>query len=166
MRRPTGRFRRWPRGSAGSLKSLDSDGMFDPQTGLLTRDCFFRDLAKAIAEASDRSQPLSIARLTFVGARDERADLDRARLVIRLIRNFDFAASEDDGAIPIVFTQTDLRSAHVVARCIAGSLKNAVASPRSLRPVAAHITLATLKAGDTLDSLMIRVMGSRVVAAE
>lgn len=133
--------------------------MFDPQTGLLTRDCFFRDLSKAIAEAGDRSQPLSIARLTFVGARDERADLDRARLVIRLIRNFDFAASEDDGAIPIVFTQTDLRSAHVVARCIAGSLKNA-------RPVAAHITLATLKAGDTLDSLMIRVMGSRVVAAE
>jgi hypothetical protein len=85
MRRPTGRFRRWPRGSAGSLKSLDSDGMFDPQTGLLTRDCFFRDLAKAIAEASDRSQPLSIARLTFVGARDERADLDRARLVIRVM---------------------------------------------------------------------------------
>jgi len=32
--------------------------------------------------------------------------------------------------------------------------------------VAADVTLATLKAGDTLDSLMLRVMGSRVVAAE
>jgi hypothetical protein len=32
--------------------------------------------------------------------------------------------------------------------------------------IAANVTLATLKAGDTLDSLMLRVMGSRVVAAE
>jgi hypothetical protein len=32
--------------------------------------------------------------------------------------------------------------------------------------VAANVTLATLKAGDTLDSLMARVMDSRVVAAE
>ena len=30
----------------------------------------------------------------------------------------------------------------------------------------ANVTLATLKAADTLDSLMIRVMGSKVVAAE
>jgi len=32
--------------------------------------------------------------------------------------------------------------------------------------LAAHVTLATLKAGDTLDSLLARVTGSRVVAAE
>ena len=30
----------------------------------------------------------------------------------------------------------------------------------------ANVTLATLKAGDTLDSLMQRVLGSRMVAAE
>jgi hypothetical protein len=29
----------------------------------------------------------------------------------------------------------------------------------------ANVTLATLKAGDTLDTLMMRVMGSRIVAA-
>jgi hypothetical protein len=149
------------------LKSLDADGMFDPRTGLLTRDCFFRELSKAIAEASERSQPLSIARLAFDGAQDERTDLDRARLMTRLIRNIDFAVNEDDGAILVVFTQTDLRSAHVVARRIAASLKNAVALPRPPRAAAAaHVTLATLKASDTLDSLIIRVMGSRVVAAE
>jgi hypothetical protein len=32
--------------------------------------------------------------------------------------------------------------------------------------VTANVTLATLKSGDTLDSLMLRVAGSRVVAAE
>jgi hypothetical protein len=149
------------------LKSLDAAGMFDPDTGLLTRDCFWRDLAKAMAEASDRSQALSIARFTFDGPHDERAGLDRARLVTRLIRNIDFATAEEEGAILIAFTQTDLRSAHVVARRIAGTLKNtlaAVARPRET--IAANVTLASLKAADTLDSLMIRVMGSRAVAAE
>jgi hypothetical protein len=149
------------------LKSLDADGMFDPQTGLLTRDCFFRELCKAIAEASDRSQCLSIGRFCFDGSRSERAGLDRARLVTRLIRNIDFATTDDDGAILVAFTQTDLRSAHVVARRIAASLKNTVAAPaRPHEKVTANVTLATLKAGDTLDSLMARVMGSRVVAAE
>ncbi len=147
------------------LKSLEADGMFDPQTGLLTRDCFFRDLSKAIAEASDRSQALSIARFSFEGTHDDRAALGRARLLTRLIRNIDFATIEDDAAILIAFTQTDLRSAHVVARRIAASLKNA-APARPPGKVSANVTLATLKAGDTLDSLMIRVLGSRVVAAE
>src|SRR5664279_2736981 len=37
------------------LKSLDADGMFDPETGLHTRDTFARELGKAAAEAGDRS---------------------------------------------------------------------------------------------------------------
>ena len=32
--------------------------------------------------------------------------------------------------------------------------------------VTAHVTLGTLKAGDTLDGLMLRVAGSGMVAAE
>jgi GGDEF domain-containing protein len=149
------------------LTSLDADGIFDADTGLLTHDAFWHDLGKAIAEASERSQPLSIARFSFGGPLDQRAILDAARLVKRLIRNIDFAFHEDDGAILIVFTQTDLRHAHVVARRIAGALKGAIAAPaRRLEPVTANVTLATLKAGDTLDSLMMRVTGSRVVAAE
>jgi PleD family two-component response regulator len=144
------------------LKSLEADGMFDPQTGLLTRDCFFRDLGKAIAEASDRSLALSLARFSFDGGDIGRAALDRARLMTRLVRNIDFATSDDDGAILVAFTQTDLRSAHVVARRIAGNLTKMVAAPG----LTANLTLATLKAGDTLDSLLMRVLGSRVVAAE
>src|SRR5471030_2546824 len=38
------------------LKALDTDGMFDPDTGLLTRNSFLRDLAKAIEQTADRSQ--------------------------------------------------------------------------------------------------------------
>jgi hypothetical protein len=148
------------------LKTLDADGMFDPETGLLTHESFWQDLRKAIAEASERSLPLSIARFSFEGPLDGRAGMDCARLVTRLIRNIDFAAREDDGAILIVFTQTDLRSAHVVARRIAGALKNMLAAGCPHEKIAANVTLATLKSGDTLDSLMMRVLGSQVVAAE
>ena len=149
------------------LKSLDAGGMFDPDTGLLRRDAFWQDLRKAVAEAGDRSQPLSLARISFDAPLDQRASLDGARLLTRLIRNIDFAAREDDGAILIAFTQTDLRSAHVVARRIAGVLKTAMLAPhRAHARLAANVTLATLKAGDTLDSLVRRVLGTRAVAAE
>ncbi|HLA21427.1 MAG TPA: GGDEF domain-containing protein [Pseudolabrys sp.] len=149
------------------LKSLDADGIFDPETGLLTRDSFWRDLSKAVAEASDRSQALSVARYSFDGALDPRAHLDGARLVTRLIRNIDFACRDADGAILVAFTQTDLRSAHVVARRIAAVLKNTILTPhRAHDKIAVHVTLATLKNGDTLDSLMQRVLGNRMVAAE
>jgi GGDEF domain-containing protein len=145
------------------LKSLDADGIFDPQTGLLTRDSFLHQLAKAVAEASDRSQSLSMARYSFEGATNARAVLDGARLLTRLTRPVDFAAHDDDGSILVAFTQTDLREAHIVARRIAAELK---AIMKSGAAITANVTLATLKAGDTLDSLMQRVLGSRMVAAE
>jgi PleD family two-component response regulator len=149
------------------LKSLDADGIFDPDTGLLTRESFWRDLTKAVAEASDRSQPLSVARYSFDGPLDPRAGMDGARLVTRLVRNIDFACRDEDGAILVAFTQTDLRSAHVVARRIAAVLKNTMLTPhRAHDKIAANVTLATLKNGDNLTSLMQRVMGSRMVAAE
>jgi hypothetical protein len=56
-----------------TLKSLDAEGMFDPDTGLLTRDTFWHDLSKAVDEASDRSQALSVARYSFDGPLDARA---------------------------------------------------------------------------------------------
>jgi hypothetical protein len=149
------------------LNSIEAGGMFDAETGLLTRDAFWRDLGKAIAEAADRSQPLSLARFSFEGPLDARAALDGARLVTRLTRAVDFAGREDDGAILIAFTQTDLRDAHVVVRRIAGLLKTTMQSAHSgKRDLTANVTLATLKAGDSLDTLMLRVMGSRMVAAE
>jgi hypothetical protein len=148
------------------LKSLDTEGMFDPESGLLTRDSFWRDLGNVAAEAADRSLPLSVARFSFDGAPDERASLDAARLMTRLIRNIDFATRDEEGAILVAFTQTDLRGAHVIARRLAGTLKSNMLTPQRADPPTANVTLATLKAGDTLDTLMMRVMGSRMVAAE
>ncbi len=84
-------------------------------------------------------------------------------MVAHLIRNIDFACRDDDGSILVAFTQTDLRSGHVVVRRIAAALRNAMTSGGALT---ANVTLATLKSGDTLDSLMQRVLGSRMVAAE
>ena len=149
------------------LKSLDTDGIFDPDTGLLTRDSFWRDLKKVMAEPADRSLPLSVARFSFASTTDERVSLDAARLMTRLIRNIDFATRNEDDGILVVFTQTDLRSTHVIARRIAGVLRSNVLTPNSAgKPPSAQVTLATLKAGDTLDTLMLRVSGGRMVAAE
>ena len=149
------------------LASLDAGGMFDPVSGLLTREAFWQELGKAVAEASDRGQALSLARLSFDGPLDARAGLDAARLLARLTRNIDFATRDQDGEMLIAFTHTDLRSAHVIARRIAGVLKNTLLAPHSAHAkITANLTLATLKVGDTLDSLMLRVMGDRVVAAE
>jgi GGDEF domain-containing protein len=146
------------------LKSLEADGIFDVETGLLTRDSFWRELTKSMAEAADRSQALALARYSFDGALDARARLDGARLVTRLIRNIDFACRDEDGAILIAFTQTDLREAHVVVRRIAAVIKNAMGGPTDF--ITANVTLASLKNGDTPDSLVQRVLGSRMVAAE
>ena len=149
------------------LRSLDTEGMFDPESGLLTRESFWRDLGKVLVEAADRSLPLSVARFSFDNAIDERASLDAARLMTRLIRNIDFATRDEQGGILVAFTHTDLRSTHVIARRIAGTLKSTMLMPqRRDEPLTAHVTLATRKAGDTLDTLMMRVMSSRMVAAE
>ena len=148
------------------LKALDTDGIFDPETGLLTRASFWRDLKKVVAESTDRSLPLSVARFSFAKT-DTWTNLDAARLMTRLVRNIDFATRDADGDILAVFTQTDLRDTHVIVRRIAGALKSSMLPPRRTGEApSAHVTLATLKAGDTLDTLMLRVAGGRMVAAE
>lgn len=149
------------------LKTLDTDGMFDPDTGLHARDAFWHDLTKSVAEAAERGHALSLARFTFEAPLDRRSSLDGSRLVNRLTRDADFAYREDDGSLIVAFTQTDLRSAHVVARRIASVLKQTVvAAEREPTQLAAYVTLATLKVGDTVETLMRRVVGSEAVAAE
>ena len=160
---PLVRMRAFEARLARMLASLDADGTIDPETGLMSRDAFWRDLTKAVADAVDRSMSLSVARYSFDGAISERAALDGARRLTHLTRTIDFACRDDDGSILVTFTQTNLREAHGVARRIAAELKNAMTAREALT---ANVTLATLKAGDTLDSLMQRVLGSRMVAAE
>jgi hypothetical protein len=145
------------------ITALDSGGIIDPNTGLLIQECFWAELRKAMDEAFHQSHALSLGRFAFTGNLPERARYDAARLVTRLTRESDFACAESDGSILIAFGQTDLNSVHVIARRMAATLRNAF---NGHGPVTANVTLATLKANDTLDSLMLRVNGGEVVAAE
>jgi hypothetical protein len=148
------------------LKTIDARGMIDPATGLMTVDVFRRELARAVAEAEQRGSALCIARFSFDAQLDRRASFDAARLTSGAIRNIDFACRETDGGILVVFTETALRSAHIVARRIATVLKsNMLVSGHVMRGRAPAITLATLKPSDTPDSLVVRVGGHAVAAA-
>jgi GGDEF domain-containing protein len=141
------------------LKSLDAEGMIDPDTGLLAHDAFWRDLNRAVADAERRGVGLSIARFSFDGS-DRRTGLDAARLLARLMRQVDFACREADNSIFAVFTETDLRAAHVIARRIASVLKNTMLAPdRKRAGIDAAVTLATLKSTDSVESLISRVVG-------
>jgi hypothetical protein len=144
------------------LKSLDARGMLDPDTGLLAHDAFWRDLNRAVDDAEKRGVGLSIARFSFDGY-DRRLSLDAARLVGRLMRQVDFACREVDNSIFAVFTETDLRAAHVVTRRIASVLKNTMLAPdRKKKGINTAVTLATLKPTDNVDSLIARVVGAGV----
>lgn len=148
------------------LKSLECKGMLDPETGLLSTKAFGEDLNRALEQAGERGNALSIARFTFEDALDRRVSMDAARLVGRLVRSVDFACRQEDGSILTVFTATDLRTAHVVARRLATALKRVMLRGEGDRPaVGPSVTLATLKPSDTLLTLMARVT-PRTVAAE
>ena len=141
-----------------TLKSLESDGFLDPDTGLLESQAFWRDLDRAVGEAEESGSALSIARFSFEGITDGRTHIDAARLFSRLVRTVDFACREQDGSILAAFTGTDLRSAHVVARRIASTLKQTMLSPgRDRRTIKPSITLATFKPTDNLSTLVARV---------
>src|SRR5262249_16284124 len=76
------------------LNARDSNGIFDPETGLFPRASFWRDLKKIVAESANRSLPLSVARFSFAKT-DGWTSLDAARLMTRLIRNIDFATRDE-----------------------------------------------------------------------
>ena len=148
------------------LQSIECKGMLDVQTGLLNVDAFGRDLTQAIDETAERGVGLSIARFGFDDAIDRRTSFDAARLLSRLMRNVDFACRQDDCSILAVFTETDLRHAHVVARRLAAVLKHTMLRPGAEQtPVSPSVTLATLKPTDTVLTLLARI-APRAVAAE
>jgi GGDEF domain-containing protein len=155
---------------AGRLRrmaaSLDQRGLTDPSTGLRTRAAFFDDLKRVIAEASDRGDPLSVARLSLANLTENRASLDAARIVARLVRTTDFACRDPDGTILVAFTQTDLGIAHLVARRIVSVLKHTMLScGRDRAALEPCIAIAALKSRDTVDTLIARIACDGMVAA-
>ena len=139
------------------LACLDARGAIDPDTGLLANAVFWRDLNRAVDEAEKRGAALSVARFALPAA-DRRSGLEAARVVGRLMRHVDFACQEADKSIFTVFTETDLRAAHVVTRRIASVLKKVMLAADGKVGLEPAVTLATLKPSDTTDSLIARVV--------
>lgn len=151
------RLRRW-------AKSLESKGFVDADTGLLTCDAFVRDLNRAIADCDKRTASLSLARFAFEPI-DRHTSLDAARIVGRLVRSTDFACQDDDGAIHIVFGETDLKAAHVVARRIASVLKHTMLVPDPDAPrLNPEVSLVMRKPSDTAETMLARVHPAAIAA--
>jgi GGDEF domain-containing protein len=138
-----------------TLKSIDAGGLLDPMTGLLTAAAFDRDLATAVYQTQSRGGGLSVARFAFDSGHP-RAQLDGGRILSRLMRQMDFGAVHDDGSVIVVFTETDLRTAHAIARRLSSVMRQTSHGKRDTRS-APLVTLATLLPSDTAKSLLARL---------
>ena len=108
-----------------ALKSIDAGGLIDPRTGLLTLDAFNRDFATAVFQTQSQ-------RRWVVGG----AILVRPRPPTRAARRRahrqpsdaadGFWRSQDDGAIVVVFAETDLRNAHMIARRLSSVMRHTI----------------------------------------
>ena len=139
-----------------ALKSIDAGGLLDPRTGLLTLDAFNRDFATAVYQTQSRGGGLSVARFSFRPSH-QRAQLDGARIASRLMRQMDFGAVQDDGSIVVVFAETDLRNAHMIARRLSSVMKHTINASRELR-VEPEMTVATLLPSDSAKSMLTRLI--------
>jgi hypothetical protein len=138
-----------------TLRSIDADGLLDARSGLLTSVAFHRDLATAVYHALSRGGGLSVARFAFDPA-DSRAQFDGARILSRLMRQMDFGAVQEDGSVIAAFAETDLRTAHMIARRLSSVMRHTTRGKRDTRsePV---VTLATMLPTDSAKSLLARL---------
>jgi hypothetical protein len=140
-----------------TLRAIDAGGLLDPQTGLLTKPAFARDFATAVTQAQARGGFMSVARFAFDPAHP-RAQFDGARIISRLMRRMDFGTREDNGSVIVVFAETDLRSAHVIARRLSSVMRHTSHGRRDPR-TDPSITVAALRPGETARALLARLYG-------
>ena len=138
-----------------TLKAIDADGLIDARTGLLTREAFERDFASAIYQTQQRGGGLSVARFAF-DPEHPRAQFDGARIISRLMRQMDFGAAQQDGSVVVVFAETDLKTAHTIARRLSSVMRHTSHGHRDARSEPA-ITVATLMPNDSAKSLHSRL---------
>jgi GGDEF domain-containing protein len=137
------------------VKAIDADGLIDALTGLLTDAAFARDFASAVYHTQERGGGLSVARFAFDPA-NPRAHIDGARIIGRLMRKMDFGAVQDDGSVVVAFAETDLKTAHAIARRLSSVMRHTSHGARDTRsePV---VTVATLLPKDSAKSLLSRL---------
>jgi GGDEF domain-containing protein len=138
-----------------TLKAIDADGLIDARTGLLTREAFERDFASAVYQTQQRGGGLSVARFAF-DPEHPRAQFDGARIISRLMRQMDFGAAQEDGAVVVVFAETDLKTAHTIARRLSSVMRHTSHGTRDAR-AEPSVTVATLLPNDSAKSLRSRL---------
>jgi hypothetical protein len=138
-----------------TLRSIDAEGLLDPRSGLLTPAAFNRDFATSVYQTLSRGGGLSVARFAFDPAHP-RAQFDGARIISRLMRQMDFGAAQEDGSVIVVFAETDLRTAHSIARRLSSVMRHTSHGKRDTRSEPA-VTVATLLPGDSATSLLARL---------
>jgi hypothetical protein len=138
-----------------TLKAVDAEGLIDARTGLLTPAAFERDFASAIYQTQQRGGGLSVARFGF-DPTHPRARFDGARIISRLMRQMDFGAIGEDGSVVVAFAETDLKTAHAIARRLSSVMRHTSHGKRDARaePV---VTVATLLPNDSAKSLLARL---------
>lgn len=139
-----------------TLRAIDADGLIDARSGLLTSKAFDRDFATAVFQTQQRGGGLSVARFAF-DPTHPRAQIDGARIISRLMRQMDFGSiHDDDGSIVVAFAETDLKTAHTIARRLSSVMRHTSHGPRDTRsePV---VTVATLLPKDSAKSLLARL---------
>ena len=138
-----------------TLRSIDAEGLIDARTGLLTSTAFARDFASAIYQTQQRGGGLSVARFAFDSAHP-RAHFDGARIISRLMRQMDFGAIVEDGSVVVAFAETDLKTAHAIARRLFSVMRHTSHGKRDARaePI---VTLASLEPKDSAKSLLARL---------
>ena len=138
-----------------ALKAIDADGLIDARTGLLTREAFERDFASAVYQTQQRGGGLSVARFAF-DPEHPRAQFDGARIISRLMRQMDFGAAQEDGSVVVVFAETDLKTAHTIARRLSSVMRHTSHGTRDTR-AEPSVTVATLLPNDSAKSLRSRL---------
>jgi GGDEF domain-containing protein len=135
-----------------SLRAIEAKGLIDPQTGLLTPVAFERDYTSAVNQTLAEGGGLAVARFAF-DPDEPRAQFDGARIISRLMRKMDFGAARPDGSVIVVFSDTDLRNAHAIARRLSAVMRHTSTGRRGARnePV---VTVAALGPKDSAKSLL------------
>ncbi|QUS40051.1 GGDEF domain-containing protein [Tardiphaga alba] len=139
-----------------TLRSIDSEGLIDAATGLLTLQAFERDLATAVYHTQTRGGGLSAARFTFKDI-SLRAQRDAARIISRLMRKIDFGTLCEDGSIIVMFAETDPRNAHMIARRLSAVMKHTMHGPKRDARNDPRVKVTGMNPDDTAKSLMERL---------
>jgi hypothetical protein len=139
-----------------TMTAIDSDGLLDPRSGLLTKAAFDRDFATAIHQTASRGSSLAVARFSF-DRLPLRVQLDAGRILTRLMRRMDFATLADDGSLIAVFAETGLREAQTIAKRLSSVMKHTLHGPKRESRADPHVALTTSQPADSAKSILARL---------